>query len=68
MPVCLDTLFGKFVLKPKFNCFFEYQIVDRNSVVANNNSIRKVDSRRRHVPPSMFSDLLNIESFSGIGV
>ncbi len=68
MPVGFDTFLCKLILKAKLDCLFEDLIIDRNSVISDNDSIREVNSRRRHIPPSVFSDLFNVKSFGGISV
>lgn len=68
MPVGFDTFLGKLILKTKFDCFFENLIIDWNSVITDDDSVGKVNSRRRDIPPSVLSDLFNVESFGGISV
>jgi hypothetical protein len=68
MPVGFDTFLGKLILKPKFDCLFENLIINWNSVITNDDSVGKVNSRRGNIPPSVLSDLFNVESFGGISV
>lgn len=68
MSVGFDTFLGKLILKTKFDCLFENLIIDWNSVITDNDSVGKINSRRGDIPPSVLSDLFNVESFGGISV
>lgn len=68
VPVSLNTFFSELIFKSKLDCLFKNFIINWNSMIPNDDSVGKVNCRRREMPPSVFSDLINGESFSRVSV
>jgi hypothetical protein len=68
MPVSFDAFFSELILKSEFDCLFQDFIIDWNPVISNDDSIGEIDCWGWDIPPSVFSDLINIKSFSGVSV
>ncbi len=68
VPVSFDAFFCELILKSKLDSLFKDFIINWNSVISNDDPVGKVNCRRRNMPPSVFSDLIDVETFGRVCV